>query len=115
MSKYPQMDVYKLAEIFRALSNPNRLRIYLFLAQCCTASTCASVGDLGKELGVVPSTVSHHIRELVHAGLINCTRQGQHVLCCIDSRTFSAVLEFFGESTPQTNSEDVADRADNAG
>ena len=67
--------------MFKALSNPNRLKIFMRLTSCCLPGTvtsinpgtgeagCACVGELGQDLDIVPSTISHHIKELRQAGL----------------------------------------------
>ena len=108
MSNYATYDVEQLAEIFKALSNPNRLQIFLRLLSCCQpgvtyASTedevCPCVGDLGKELNIVPSTVSHHIKELNRVGLIRLKRQGKNVECSIDSEALDRLAMFFNERT----------------
>ncbi len=108
MSKYLNKNIEKFAEIFKALSNPNRLKIFLRLAACCPPKTitdiknsmaemegCACVGDLGQDLGIVPSTISHHIKELRRAGLIRMERRGQKIECWIDPETISALQNFF--------------------
>ena len=101
-------ELDRRSEMFRALANPNRLRIFLRLASCCGGGACiateeigAYVGDLGRELEVVPSTVSHHIRELERAGLIKISRRGQHVLCCTDPETVRDLAKFFGGLAPE--------------
>ena len=51
----------EFAEVFKALSNPHRLKIFMRLVSCCTPGTVscvdeessAYVGQLGEELGVV--------------------------------------------------------------
>ena len=104
MSNFQDKDVVKFAEIFKALSNPNRLRIFLRLVSCCRPGTITSltepegsayVGQLGQDLGIVPSTVSHHIKELRRAGLIRMERRGQKIECWIDPATVSALRDFF--------------------
>jgi ArsR family transcriptional regulator len=100
-------NIEKFAEIFKALSNPNRLRIFLRLISCCSpkvvtdiSSTpepenCACVGELGQDLGIVASTISHHIKELRQAGLIRMERRGQKMECWIDPETLAALQGFF--------------------
>ena len=107
MSNNRTLSIEKFSEIFKALSNPNRLKIFLRLADCCTPGTpikidrdtepekCACVGELGKDLGVVPSTLSHHIKELYRAGLIRMERKGQKIECWIDPETVAAIKKFF--------------------
>ncbi len=89
--------------MFKALANPNRLRIFRRLLACCPQGPfpsaddqgCACVGDLGRDLGIVPSTVSHHIKELCRAGLIRCERRGQKVECSLDQEALGALRVFF--------------------
>ena len=107
MSKSLDKNIDKFAEIFKALSNPNRLKIFLRLISCCQPGTvtsinpntgaegCACVGELGQDLGIMPSTISHHIKELRQAGLIRMERRGQKIECFIDPATRTALQEFF--------------------
>jgi len=91
--------------MFRALSNPHRLRLFLRLVSCCPPGpTCegdadlgACVGELGEDLDIAPSTVSHHLRELVQAGLIRMERRGRNIQCCVDPQTLRVLAGFFAE------------------
>jgi ArsR family transcriptional regulator len=107
MSNNKEENIGKIADMFKALSNPNRLRIFLRLISCCPPRTlteirrgvepegCACVGDLGQDLGIVPSTISHHIKELRQAGLIRMERNGQRIECSIEPDTLVALQDFF--------------------
>lgn len=103
MSNIENKNPEYFAALFKALSNPHRLRIFMRLATCCVPGTicsmqeghCAYVGELGKDLDIVPSTVSHHIKELRQAGLIRMRRQGQKIECWVDPRVFSDLKNFF--------------------
>ena len=103
MSNNKNNYVEAYAEIFKALSNPNRLRIFLRLASCCKPGTVgfidenstAYVGELSEEVNVVKSTVSHHIKELKRVGLIRTERQGQKIACWVDPQTVEGLREFF--------------------
>lgn len=112
MSNNRDNQIEKYAEMFKALSNPNRLKIFLRLAAlcmpgCCMPETpvdisremkdegCACVGDLGRELEIVPSTISHHIKELKRVGLIDVKRRGQRIECRINPETMKAFQSFF--------------------
>lgn len=105
MSKYSKdIDIGRYSGIFKALSNPHRLKIFLRLVACCAPGTIwtveeqesASVGDLAKDLDIVPSTVSHHIKELRHAGLIKMRRAGQKIECWVDPEVIKELEVFFG-------------------
>ena len=104
MSNYRTSDLERLAAVFGALSNAHRLRIFLRLASCCSAATehdplengvQKCVGDLGKDLGIAPSTLSHHVKELKTAGLITVLREGQNVQCRVDEHTLRRLARFF--------------------
>jgi len=103
MSKYSIENPKQLADTFKALSNPNRLQIYLLLSNCCTpgtvcttddARTCC-VGDLGANMDIALSTLSHHLKELHRAGLINMQRKGKQVECSINPDMVKTLANFF--------------------
>jgi len=103
MSKNNIDNVEKFAEIFKALSNPNRLKIFLRLVSCCLPGTIwrieaqetTCVGDVAKDLEIVPSTVSHHIKELRQAGLVKMRRSGQKIECWVDPAVLKDLEAFF--------------------
>ena len=107
MSNNRNNQVYEFAEIFKALSNPNRLKIFVRLASCCAPGTVslvdeehtAYVGELSDELDVGKSTVSHHIKELRRVGLLRSERRGQKIACWVDPDKVKE-LELFFDFTP---------------
>ena len=91
-------DVVEASAILRALSNPNRLKIFLYLRDAEGDSACDGtsicVGDICRELDVAPSTVSHHIRELELVGLVRTERCGKNVILNATCGTLSDVIDF---------------------
>jgi len=92
----PATDATAAARVFKALSNPHRLAIFLKLASCLGVGESIDTNDEGitqcqleqaKTLGLAPSTVSHHYKELRDAGLIRMERQGKSVRCWVDAKT----------------------------
>jgi len=61
------------ASLFKALGDPHRVRIVNLLA---TAREAVCVCDLTGFLGLSQPTVSHHMRKLVDAGLLNREQRG---------------------------------------
>ena len=68
----PQAD--ELAGVFRALGDPGRLRLLSFLAAQPGGEAC--VCHLTQPLGLSQPTVSHHLRVLTEAGLLERERRG---------------------------------------
>ena len=108
MSNYTTNELHRFAEIFKALANPNRLHIFLRLISCCPPGTkCSSeaavqrcVGELGQDLEIDPSTVSHHLKELRRAGLIRVERRGKNILGWVDRETVEAVANLLSGRLP---------------
>ncbi len=118
MSNYRTNNVERFAELFGALSNPNRLRIFLNLVSCCAPGTRCSteaglracVGQVAENLGIAPSTVSHHVAKLRTSGVIRMERQGQRIECWVDPEILRDLAEFF--TTPTTEQRSTQDERD---
>jgi|SRR5580658_1470977 ArsR family transcriptional regulator len=69
------MDETEIAKISKALSDPTRLRIYGEIS-ACHEIFC---GELVERHGLTPGTISHHLKVLAEANLIECRREGQFI------------------------------------
>jgi ArsR family transcriptional regulator, arsenate/arsenite/antimonite-responsive transcriptional repressor len=65
----------QLAPLFKALSDPIRLRLLSLIASTREVCVC----DLTDAFDVTGATVSHHLRVLREAGLVDCERRGTWV------------------------------------
>jgi ArsR family transcriptional regulator, arsenate/arsenite/antimonite-responsive transcriptional repressor len=117
MSK-SQYVLQKFSEMFKALSNPHRLEIFLRLASCCPSGSRSAteqesrrfVGELAHGLKIAPSTVSHHIKELRQAGLITVERIGKNIECRIDEQAVAELATLLDGRVFAWNSrQDVSD------
>jgi len=99
-----EVNVTKLktmAKAFKALSNPNRLQIYMEIIE--NRSTKLEGGkehgcglaDFICKLNVGAPTVSHHIKELVNADLITVERNGKFMTCFLNELMYNELKEFF--------------------
>lgn len=79
--------VNALAETFRALSDPTRVRIIAALAR-----QELSVSDLAAVLGVTGSAVSHQLRLLRGQRLVKYRKQGKIVYYALDDPHISNLL-----------------------
>lgn len=93
-----------LSRLFKALSDENRLRILLSIRRddyrCesaqrrCRNETC--IKELAKSLRITVPTVSHHVKQLINAGLITTRKDGRWVYCRINQEAFDEAREFLG-------------------
>jgi hypothetical protein len=74
-------DVERLADLFRALADPARLRILGAIAD-----QPRSGRELAETLTLTPPTISHHMRKLVEAGLVQVSAEGTRHTYRLDER-----------------------------
>ena len=72
-----EADAVELAHAFKALSDPIRLRLFSLIASFEGGQAC--VCDLTGPFDVSQPTISHHLRVLRQAGLVDCERRGTWV------------------------------------
>lgn len=82
-----QLDTTILAETFKLLGDPTRLRILFF---CLEAPR--SVGDIATSLDLSQSLVSHHLRLLRGARLVHGNRQAKQVFYELADKHVSDML-----------------------
>ncbi len=101
------------AQTFQALGHPKRIAIIRWLleqhAACCTGDpadrdmepiTC-DFAELVDRLGVTKATVSHHVKTLVEADLIECQRDGRSLCCTVNRERLQLVKEVFSFSATE--------------
>lgn len=80
----------------RALADPTRLKILELLKKpgCCSVPAMGArkagmcVCDLTGPLALTQPTVTHHLKVLREAGLVECEKIGAWLYCRINSKTF---------------------------
>jgi len=71
-----QADAERLAGVLKALAEPSRLRLVsMIAANAATGATC--VCDLIEPVGLSQPTVSHHLKVLADAGLLEREQRGK--------------------------------------
>jgi ArsR family transcriptional regulator, arsenate/arsenite/antimonite-responsive transcriptional repressor len=65
----------RLARAFKALGDPARVRLLSLIAATEAGEAC--ICDLTAPLGLSQPTVSHHMRQLVEAGLVTRDQRGK--------------------------------------
>jgi ArsR family transcriptional regulator, arsenate/arsenite/antimonite-responsive transcriptional repressor len=87
------------AWVFKALSDPARLKILAFLAsedagKCCTTDEGICACDLESVINLSQPTVSHHMKCLVSANLVIAEKRGKWMFYRIDPAGFKYIQSF---------------------
>jgi ArsR family transcriptional regulator len=106
------MKLSNKAKLFKALSNEQRLRIFMMIYEQC-AKEGKKTSLLSEEeviccpmekaftrvcecINLSQSTVSHHLKVLQDAELIQCRRDGQKFVCTINEDAIQEIRDFLG-------------------
>lgn len=101
MADMPPPDVKRLARAFHALSNPNRLQLFLNLIEESRLDLAKGrvhdcfLAQLLGNLNVGAPTVSHHVKELADAGLIETQRDGKQLVCSVKPEVMEELRAVF--------------------
>lgn len=87
-----------VAAMFKALGDENRIRILKMLRK---GETCAC--RLLEELSISQSTLSHHMKILCDAGIVNGRRDGKWIHYSINCEVAGCIRSLFQESTMPEN------------
>jgi DNA-binding transcriptional ArsR family regulator len=86
------MKLDAAAARLEALGNPTRLKIYRALVRAGEAGM--PVGRLQEKLKIAPSTLSHHVKTLVVAGLIMQIREATTLTCHANYDVMRDLVDF---------------------
>lgn len=75
-----------------ALSHATRLAAFRLLVEAGPAGRIA--GDIGEALGVPGATLSFHLKELVHAGLVESESRGRYVCYRANFQAMNGLIEY---------------------
>jgi DNA-binding HxlR family transcriptional regulator len=81
-------QVIRLAQVFRTLAEPIRLRILGAIAEGPLSNT-----ELSARLRLSPPTISHHMARLIDAGLVEVTAKSQKRLYSLDLAALQALTQ----------------------
>ncbi|MCL5777545.1 metalloregulator ArsR/SmtB family transcription factor [Limibaculum sp. FT325] len=86
------MNESQVAAALAALGHEARLGIFRLLVRA--GPDGLNIGEVGRHLGLAPSTLAHHLGALVAAGLVTQERQGREVINRADFDAMRRVLGF---------------------
>ena len=87
----------QLAQAFKAMGDPVRLRLLSMIASAPSGEVCAC--DLALPLGKSQPTVSHHLKVLREAGLIASRKRGTWVHYRVNPERLDALRDVFAAAS----------------
>ncbi len=95
MAKKDTLSERQFTLIARALAEPRRYDILKRIGACTQSD--ASCVDLQQHQDITPATLSHHIKELENAGLVETRREGKFMKLTLNRPVLNAYLARLAE------------------
>ena len=93
------MEKIEIVTALAALAQESRLDIFRLLVQQGVAGMPAGV--IGERLGLPAATLSFHLTQLKHAGLITCQRDGRSLIYAASYERMNGLIGFLTENCCQ--------------
>jgi ArsR family transcriptional regulator, arsenate/arsenite/antimonite-responsive transcriptional repressor len=90
------MEIKTAVTLLGALAQDSRLSIFRALVQ--TGPTGLSVGEIGASLKIAPATLSFHLKEMTHAGLLEARQEGRFIFYSANYGRMNELLGFLTEN-----------------
>jgi|SRR5215469_3728168 len=91
-AKPTEEEITRFADMFSAMGTSPRLRIMRALLSAHPDGMV--VGDVGSELGIPASTLSHHLEKLKNEDLVTVRREGTYLWYSANAEALRELLEF---------------------
>lgn len=92
----PAAAAGQLAELFKALADPTRVRLVQYLAAAHGGTVCAC--HLPDQLGISQPTLSHHLKRLTEAGIITREQRGRWAHYSVVPAVLDLARDYIGRS-----------------
>jgi ArsR family transcriptional regulator, arsenate/arsenite/antimonite-responsive transcriptional repressor len=90
------MDQKRAISALGALAQETRLELFRLLVTCGPEGLPAGV--IAEKLGVMPSSLSFHLQQLVHAGLITQRRLSRQLIYSAEYGTMNELMAYLTEN-----------------
>jgi ArsR family transcriptional regulator, arsenate/arsenite/antimonite-responsive transcriptional repressor len=86
------MEIKQAVVALAALAQESRLRVFRLLVPAGEAGIAA--GEIAERLDIPPATLTFHLKELSHAGLIESRREGRSIIYSLRVEGMRGLLTF---------------------
>lgn len=93
------MELASASKALAALAQPSRLRVFRELVQAGPSGMAA--GEIAAELEIAPATLSFHLKEMAHAGLVVSRQSGRFIYYSANFDQMNALVGFLTENCCQ--------------
>lgn len=90
------METKEVLAALAALAQESRLAVFRLLVQAGPAGLAAS--RIAEELGLAPSSLSFHLKELTHAKLLTSRQEGRFVIYAADIGAMNGLIGFLTQN-----------------
>ncbi len=90
------METKSIVRALAAIAHESRLEAYRYLVQAGPAGLPA--GRLSELVGIAPSSLSFHLKELVNAGLLSSRQEGRFVFYSAEYTAMNSLLAYLTEN-----------------
>jgi len=90
------MEIKTAVSALAALAQESRLSIYRLLVEA--GPDGVSAGRLGEKLEIPGATLSFHLKELAHAGLVSARQEKQFIYYAVDFERMAELMTFLTEN-----------------
>jgi ArsR family transcriptional regulator len=102
MASVPADEVARFADMLAAMGAEPRLRVVRLLL--AAHPTGMAAGDISTELGITPSTLSHHLDRLKRENVVTVRRDGTFLWYAANTEAIEKLLNFlFAECCTRTS------------
>lgn len=93
------MEETQMVRALAALGHEHRLRIFRLLV--VAGPNGIPAGEIAEEVGITPTALSFHLKELDHAGLVTSTRDGRYIRYAMRVEGMRQLLTYLTEDCCQ--------------
>jgi len=89
-----ELNIKQVEKISKALGDPYRLKIMKIISQ---SESCVQCCDVSAEFNLAQSTMSHHLKQLIEAGLLIADKEGRNLKFVVNKEVCTAYAKYISD------------------